>query len=56
LLNNDQSDSPISRYDVKLRFYAMNRLGTRGITDASIEVYPEEEGNLVLGFPEYRGL
>jgi len=53
LLNNDKSDSPISRYDVKLRFYAMNRLGTRGITDVAIEVYLDEEGNLVLGFPEY---
>ena len=53
-LNNDVSDSPISRYDVTIRFYAMNRLGTRGITDASIEVYTDEEGELVLGIPNYR--
>lgn len=51
-LSKDDSESSVSHYQVKLRFYAMNRLGIRGISDAVINVYLGDEGELVLGAPE----
>ncbi len=44
----DSLNTKVLHYEVLVRYYGMNRLGTRGISDAALIVYPEEDGTMKI--------